>query len=179
MKSNIALIGFMGAGKSDVGKLLAAKLDMQFIETDSLIEKRMGKKIAEIFRDEGEPFFRRLENEVTMEASNEERAVISCGGGVVMDKLNIDSLRKNSLIIYLQVRPDIILKRVGQSMGTRPLLDVIEPADAVNNLLTVRKPLYAQAADIVIDTSDMMCVDAVVSAIIAKINKHESINLKK
>ena len=85
MKSNIALIGFMGVGKTVVGKALAKKLDWKFIELDSLVEQKVGKPIPAIFEQDGEIAFRELEIEVTKEVSEEEKAVIACGGGVVLN----------------------------------------------------------------------------------------------
>ncbi|NQT04591.1 MAG: shikimate kinase, partial [Dehalococcoidia bacterium] len=92
MKSNIALVGFMGTGKTDVGRLLAGKLGKDFIELDELIEQKAGKTIPEIFQQDGEIAFRELEIEATGEAAEKKNAVIACGGGVVLNQINVDRL---------------------------------------------------------------------------------------
>ena len=101
MKSSIALIGFMGTGKTAVGRALAKKLNREFVELDSLIEQRAGKSIPDIFQQDGEIAFRELEIEVTKEVSRAKNLVIGCGGGIVLNKINIDRLRKEARIVYL------------------------------------------------------------------------------
>ncbi len=178
MKSNIALIGFMGAGKSTAGKILARKLKMDYIELDALVEEKAGKSIADVFKCDGEPVFRSIESEAATEASLKERAVISCGGGIVLNPSNIDCLKKNAVIIYLEAEPEVILQRVKRSTEIRPLLQSTNPARSIAELLEARRPLYEQAADITIDTSGLG-LNEVVNKIIAKLPIYESINLKK
>lgn len=179
MKSNIALIGFMGAGKSAAGKALAAKLKMQFIELDSMVETKAGKPITDIFRFDGEPAFRKLESEVAVEASEKKQAVISCGGGIVLAPANIETLKRNAVIVYLQAGPDAILDRVKDSANIRPLLARTDPSRTITELLKARRPLYEKAADIVIDTSGLSIKD-VVDRIIAGLAKtNESVNIEK
>ena len=95
MKSSIALIGFMGTGKTAVGQALAERLGKEFIETDTLIEVKAGRSIPEIFRRHGETAFRELEIEAIKEIAGRDNAVIACGGGVVLNKINIDRLAGN------------------------------------------------------------------------------------
>ena len=102
MKTSIALIGFMGTGKTAVGKALAAKLGREFVELDSLIEQKAGKTIPEIFQQDGEIGFRELEIEVAKEVAVKKKAVIACGGGIVLNKINIDRLRKEGIIEKLK-----------------------------------------------------------------------------
>ncbi len=175
MKTNIALIGFMGTGKTAVGKALAEKLGKKFIELDSLIEQKTGKAIPEIFKQDGEIVFRELEIEVTKEVAEGKNQVIACGGGVVLNKINIDRLRKESLIVYLTASPKIILKRTSNDAEERPLLKVANPALTIQGLLKFRKPFYERAADIKINTSKLG-VDAVVEQIIEKLQEDESFN---
>ena len=175
MKTNIALIGFMGVGKTAVGKALAEKLDKKFIELDSLIEQKAGKPIPEIFKQAGEIAFRELEIEATKEVAKGKNRVIACGGGVVLNKINIDRLRNESIIVYLTASPKVILKRVSGGGAERPLLEASNQALTVRGLLTFRKPFYERAADIKIDTSKLD-VDSVVEQIINKLKQDESLN---
>jgi len=175
MKSNIALIGFMGVGKTVVGKALAGKLDRRFIELDSLIEQKAGKAIREIFGRDGEIAFRELEIEGTKEVSQEENAVIACGGGIVLNQINIDRLRQKSRIVYLTASPAVIFKRISSDGEERPLLKVTNPALAIRELLRFRKPFYERAADIKIDTSKLD-VDAVAEQIKQKLKEDEGLN---
>ena len=108
MKTSIALIGFMGAGKTVVGKALAEKLGRKFIELDSLIEEKAGKSIPEIFRQDDEVVFRELEIEVTKDVADSKNQVIACGGGIVLNKINIDRLKKESVIVCLTASPKVI-----------------------------------------------------------------------
>ena len=175
MKTNIALIGFMGTGKTAVGQALAEKLDKKFIELDPLIERRAGKTIPEIFSQDGEIAFRELEIEVTKEVAERKNVVIACGGGVVLNKINIDRLRKESLIVYLTASPKIILERTSNDAEERPLLKVANPTLTIQELLRFRKPFYERAADIKINTSKLD-IDAVVEQIIMKIKENEGFN---
>ena len=173
MKTGIALIGFMGTGKTVAGKVLAGKLDKEFIELDSLIERKAGKTIPEIFRQEGEVAFRELEIEAVKEVAGRRNMVIACGGGVVLNKINIDRLRKECLIVYLTASPDVILQRTADSIRERPLLNVGDRALAVRELLESRKPFYEQAADIKVDTSERD-IDSIAEQIIRQVKAYGS-----
>jgi len=176
MKTNIALIGFMGTGKTAVGKALAEKLGKKFVELDLLIKQKAGKTIPEIFKQDGEVAFRELEIEVTKEVARGKNQVIACGGGVVLNKINIDRLRKESLIVYLTASPQIILKRTSNDAEERPLLKVVNPTLTIQELLAFRKPFYERAADIKVNTSKLD-IDSVVKQIINKLKEDESFNL--
>ena len=178
MKTNIALIGFMGAGKSAAGRALAAKLDMEFIDLDSLIEKKTGRSIADIFAREGEPAFRRMEADATAQVAGLVKKVIACGGGIVLEQNNIDLLRKSSVIVYLAAEPAILLRRVLNSRQRRPLLEVADPSPAIDDLLKYRRPLYEKAAHIIIDTSQLD-IDSAAGKIGEELVKNESFNLQK
>ena len=175
MSTNIALIGFMGTGKTAVGRLLAKKLDGQFIELDSLIEQKAGKPIPEIFQQDGETAFRDLEIEVTKEVARKKDAVIACGGGIVLNNINIDRLRAGGGIVYLTASPGAILKRVSNEAGQRPLLEVDNPALTIRNMLKFRKPFYERAADITINTSKLD-INAVAEQIIEKLKENKSLD---
>ena len=178
MKSSIALIGFMGTGKTAVGKALSEKLGKQFLELDPLIEQKAGKTIPQIFKEDGEIAFRELEIGVTKEISERKNAVIACGGGIILNKINIDRLKKESLIVYLTASPKIILKRTANDAEERPLLKVANPAQTIRELIRFRRPFYERAADILINTSKLD-INAVVEQIIAGIKAHEGLNQEK
>ncbi len=179
MKTNIALIGFMGVGKTAVGEALAKRLNRKFVELDLLIEQKAGKPIPEIFQQDGEVAFRELEievtKEITKEITREKYLVIACGGGVVLNKINIDRLREESRIVYLTASPRVILKRISGDGGERPLLKGDNPSSTIQGLLKFRKPFYERAADIKIDTSNLN-VDSVVEQIISRLKEDESFN---
>jgi len=150
---NIYLVGFMGTGKTAVGKELAKKKKWQFLDLDDLIELREKRTIAEIFAKSGEPYFRRLEKRVLQEVSKEKKFVVACGGGIVVDKENIKVMRDTGMIICLVAQPEVILKRT-YGYAHRPLLNVSDPKKQIELLLKLRAPYYARA-DKTIDTSKL------------------------
>jgi shikimate kinase len=165
MKTNIALIGFMGTGKTSVARVLAVKLGKQPVELDELIERRAGKLITRIFQEEGEAAFRKLEMAVVAEAAQGKDQLIACGGGVILNQVNIERLKKDSVIVYLTASPEEILRRVSADGAVRPLLQTEDPSKTVKELLERRRSLYEQAADIVIDTAGLS-VEAVAEKVI-------------
>jgi shikimate kinase len=173
MKTSIALIGFMGTGKTAVGKLLAEKTGKAFIELDALIEKKAGKSIPDIFRDEGEIAFREIEIAVTREVAGKKHAVIACGGGIVLNTINIDRLRQGCVIVCLEASPAVILKRTSTDKDGRPLLDVADRARRVKELMAFRRPYYERSADITIDTSRLK-PDTVARRIMEQVGEHEN-----
>ena len=175
MKSSIALIGFMGVGKTAVGQALAEKLSRKFVEMDALIEQKAGKPIPEIFQQDGEIAFRELEIEVAKEVSQGKNQVIACGGGVVLNQINIDRLKKGAALVYLTASPEAILKRVSSGGEERPLLKTSDKATVIREMLSFRKPFYERASDITIDTSKLD-IDAVVEQIITKTKENEGVN---
>ena len=176
MKSSIALTGFMGTGKTAVGKALAEKLGKEFVEMDALIEQKAGKTIPQIFEQDGEIRFRELEIEVTKEISGKKNTVIACGGGVVLNKINIDRLKQGCIVVQLTASPEAILKRTSVDATDRPLLRTDKQAQNIRELLRFRKPFYERAADMAINTSKLD-IDSVAEQIIKKLKKHESFNL--
>jgi shikimate kinase len=141
---NIALVGFMGTGKSTVGQLVAEALRFEFIDTDAKIEERAGKNIAQIFATEGESRFREMESNLVQELSTEERYVISTGGGLVVNPENLSSLRDHCLIICLWASAETIWQRV-RHQTHRPLLQSSNPAEKIRTLLKERTPAYKKA----------------------------------
>lgn len=173
MKTNIVLIGFMGVGKSAVGQALAEKLGNKFVEVDSLIERKAGKSISRIFQDEGEIAFREMEIEAIKEIASKKNQVIACGGGVVLNKINIDRLKKDSIIVWLTASPGEILKRVAAD-EERPLLKGKNNASDIRTLISYRRPFYERAADIKVNTS-RTDINSEVEQILVKI-KDENLN---
>ena len=173
MKTSIALIGFMGTGKTVVGKALAAELSREFVEMDALIAQKAGKSIPEIFSVGGEIAFREIEIEVTKEVAGKRNAVFACGGGVVLNKINVDRLKKECIIVYLTASPQVILKRTSEDTNERPLLKAANRLITVRELIKFRKPFYERVADIKINTS-RLDINSVVVQIISKVKDDES-----
>jgi shikimate kinase len=171
MKTSIALIGFMGAGKSVVGEALAERLGKQFVETDSLIEKKAGKPVPAIFKEQGEIAFREMEIEVIKGIAESDHQVIACGGGVVLNKINIDRLKLKALVVWLTASPSIILKRTGLNGEERPVLKQVNNLDELNQLIKFRKPYYERAADLKVDTF-RLDIPATVEQLIKKIKNN-------
>ncbi len=160
---NIILVGFMGTGKTAVGKELAKKLKMKFIDIDDIIEKREGMEISDIFEQKGEPYFRDVEKKVAREVSKQSNLVIAAGGGVVINEENVKNLKSNGIMICLNASPDKILERT-KRYTHRPLLNVPEPSKRVWELLAKRAQYYARA-DYQIDTTNLT-IDEVVQKIL-------------
>ncbi len=147
---NIALIGFMGTGKSTVGRLIAEQLRFEFLDTDALIEQRSGKKITEIFAQNGETAFRELEAQLVAELAARTRTIISTGGGLPTNPANLASLKTHSLVICLWASPERIYERV-REQSHRPLLHDPDPLGKIRTLLTAREKFYKQA-DVLINS---------------------------
>jgi shikimate kinase len=146
-------VGFMGTGKTAVGKLLAARLKKQRLCLDDMIEWKIGKPIVEIFESDGESFFREVEKEIVKAASRDKDAVIDAGGGVVIDEENVKRLKEHGMIICLQARPEVIYERTKGNLH-RPLLKGPNPIDNIKVLLDKREQYYSRA-DYTIDTSEL------------------------
>lgn len=168
MKTGIALIGFMGTGKTTAGKLLAARTGKEFIELDAVIESQAGMTIPDIFRKEGEIGFREWEIAAVKSLAGGGNAVIACGGGVVLNTINIDRLRQECRIVCLTASPETIIERTGKDGDTRPLLTAKDRAVRVRELLQQRRPLYRLAAEITVNTT-RRGTEAVVTAILNKL----------
>jgi shikimate kinase len=149
---NVVLTGFMGTGKTKVGKELSRLLNMKLIDADTEIEKAEKMTINEIFKQFGETRFRDIESEMVKKLSEYKNSIISTGGGVVLRQENIDALKKKGVIICLMAKPETILKRTCNN-NDRPLLQVENPIEKIRELLNFRKPFY-EKADIIVDTED-------------------------
>jgi shikimate kinase len=141
---NLALIGFMGAGKSAVGRLVAQHLQFTFLDTDEWIENEVGKSIPEIFAQEGEAAFRQYERDAVNALSARRDTVIAAGGGLVADPSNLANLKTHALVICLWASPETIWARV-RTQTHRPLLKTPDPQAKIRELLAQRAPIYRQA----------------------------------
>lgn len=150
-KGNIVLSGFMGSGKTTVGRRLAAALNMKFIDMDRYIEQKTGKTVSQIFAEFGEAYFRTLETETAHELAKERRYVIATGGGTLMRKENVDAFHKGSgLIYYLDVPLRALQERL-KNDKRRPLLQTENRNAVIESLLNERRPRYLAGADVVVD----------------------------
>ncbi|MBF0484222.1 MAG: shikimate kinase [Candidatus Omnitrophica bacterium] len=146
----IILIGFMGAGKSSVAKWLGQTLQRQVLSTDGLIEQKTRLSIRDIFEQQGEVVFRKLENEVLLEIKDQRNIVLDCGGGIVTDQNNLNILKNMGLVFYLSAKPETILVRVKKS-NHRPLLNVGDPLKVIKDKLNERDIFYKQGQEIFTD----------------------------
>ena len=165
MRENITLIGFMGTGKTIIGKLLAEQLRRNFIDVDELIEQQIGKPISMIF-SEGEEKFRRLERKKIKSLREKKNCVISCGGGIILNKENMVILQQISDIILLDASKETILRHImSDGKEKRPLLNKEDPLNEIEKILRIRKPLYDKYASfrIIIDHKS---IDEIVKEII-------------
>lgn len=147
---NVVLTGFMGTGKTEVGREIARLLGYNFVDADDEIVRTEGMPITEIFSKKGEPYFRDLETKIIKELSKRANSVISTGGGAVLREENTLALREKGIIVLLTARAETIYQRT-KGDRTRPLLQVDDPLKKINELLSARMPYYLKA-DIVIDT---------------------------
>jgi len=162
----------MGVGKSAVAALLAQSLHKTLISVDLLIEKAAGKNIAAIFREDGEIAFRQMEIEAIEKITRQQDLVIDCGGGVPLNRINIDRLKQQAVIIWLTATPEVILERTGAKAGLRPLLEGKKRAEDIQKMLEFRKPFYCSAADFQIDTA-VLSAECVAEQIINRLEKYE------
>lgn len=140
-RRNIVLMGFMGTGKTTVGRILADRLGMAFVDMDRLIESRERRAIADIFARDGEPAFRRMERALVQELAAQGGQVIATGGGVVLNPQNVADYGRTGLVVCLMAEPAIILSRVLDETH-RPLLEGGDKAQRIVSLLETRRPLY-------------------------------------
>jgi shikimate kinase len=147
---NLALIGFMGTGKSSVGRLVAQLLHFTYLDTDQVVECRAHKTISDIFQQDGEPAFRQWEQVIVEELTQRRKTVISTGGGLPVCQANLDSLKTHALVVCLWATADTIYERV-RDHDHRPLLDELDPLSKIRQLLSIREPYYRQA-DVLVNT---------------------------
>ena len=165
----IILIGFMGVGKTTIGKIIAKKLKLNFVDMDNYIEKREGKSISKIFEDYGEQHFRKLESESLKDLIKSDNIVISTGGGIVTTKENSDILKKEKIVIFLDANTQTILNNLYKEIDKRPLLrNSNNVENTISNLLNERYEKYNSICDIKIDINEKN-IEEVVSQILVNI----------
>jgi len=158
-RKNLILVGFMGTGKTAVGRAAAERLGFAYVDTDDLIEQEAGKTIARIFAEDGEPHFRDLESEAIRSLVRLERHVVATGGGCVLRDENWEAMRQAGLVVCLTARPEVILERT-RAESHRPLLRTADPMARIRELLDYRAAFYARA-DLSVDTSDLTVAEVV------------------
>ena len=150
-KPHLILVGLPGSGKTTVGQAVAEKTGRTFLDLDLEIERREGQSISQIFGEKGEEYFRRREREVTAELRFVGNMIVSPGGGWMMNPDVVALVRPPGRIVYLKVRPETALTRLGPSRSARPLLSRPDPLAELKRLFELRKRIY-ETADSVIDT---------------------------
>jgi shikimate kinase len=163
---NIILVGFMGTGKTTVGRIVAERRGMSFVDMDDLIEEREAKSIDSIFAEDGEAHFRALERQLVKELAQSQGLVIGAGGGVVLNPDNIGDYEATGLVVCLTAPPDVILERVAKD-SHRPLLEGGEKAQKIIGMLESRKALYG-AIPFQVDTTKLT-PDQVADEIVARL----------
>ncbi len=151
---NLVLVGFMGSGKTSAGKLVARQLGMEFLDTDALIEQRLGRTIAQIFETDGEPFFRDRERDIVRELAARDGLVIATGGGIVLNPDNVRDFSRTGIVICCWIEPRIAFERTRHTKH-RPLLESdSDRQTCIETLLRQREPLY-RAIPLQLDTSNL------------------------
>jgi shikimate kinase len=158
LPENIVLVGFMGSGKSTVGRMLARQLRFRFLDTDKLVEERERMTIAEIFARHGEAHFRERETAVLESLHDVRRHILATGGGIVTVPGNIPRLRSLGLVVLLTADPEETYRRVSRN-SKRPLLQVEDPRKRVLDLMAARQPLYEGVAHFQVDSTRLQHED--------------------
>ena len=151
---NVVLVGFMGSGKSSVGRLVARTLQSRFVDTDRLVVDRAGMEIRDIFANHGEAFFRGEETRALRSLLGGRRLVVATGGGIVTIPENLAALKELGFVVWLTASEEMIWERVSRNTR-RPLLHTENPRETVHNMLEARNPLYESAAQMKVDTTTL------------------------
>jgi shikimate kinase len=160
---NIVLIGYRCSGKTVVGKGLARELHKEFLDTDALIEENAHCSIETMISTEGWDRFRETEKRLVEEVSRQNNLVIATGGGIVMDEENVKNLKQNGWVVWLEGNPEVLRERMAKEQRSgkvRPSLTGADPLEEIEEVLTVRRPFYERAGDLVVDTSHLSIGDA-------------------
>lgn len=167
---SIVLIGMMGAGKSAVGRCLELRTGFGQFDTDEMVRSKFGMPISEIFSTHSEDKFREAETDALRNISSRKCAIIVTGGGIVLREENLKLLKRLGAVVWLQADEGTLFKRASRT-GNRPLLQCKNPRDSFARMLHARLPLYAEVADIRVDTS-ALTDDEVAVAILSKFKSH-------
>ncbi len=159
-KENISLIGFMGSGKTTIGKLLAERTGYLFIDLDRIIELSESKTINEMFACSGEEYFREIESKIIKKVYFNNRCIFACGGGVILRGENMKLIRRNSMVFYLEISPHEALNRL-EDTSDRPLLQIPDKLKNTTTLLESRNPMYKKYSDIIIQNEGSSAESAV------------------
>ena len=172
MEKNIILCGFMGCGKTTVGRALAQKTGYRFVDMDGLIEKRQGKSVSEIFAQEGEAAFRRMETEIARELSAQSRLVVAAGGGALLNPENAALFRESGVIVLLDLPVEVLQERLKDDTN-RPLLQRPGRNAVIRELYEKRIPLYRAAADLSVraDFPPGEAADRILATVLARDTK--------
>lgn len=158
-RNNVILTGFMGTGKSSVGRRVAESLGFAFVDTDQIVVELAGKPIPRIFAEDGEDRFREWETEALRSCANRERQVIATGGGIVTQPRNHPILREAGYVFWLKASPEAVLQRVARNRE-RPLLQTADPLATIRELLDSRIELYRACADEEVNTTELTLEEA-------------------
>ena len=169
---SIVLIGMMGAGKSSVGACLRVRTGLRLLDTDEIVASKFGMSIPEIFAEHGEGKFREAETEALHRLRTQEQTIVITGGGIVLRKENVEILRSQAAIVWLDADEETLFARASWK-GNRPLLQTKNPRKTFSQILGARKPLYANIADIRVDTS-VLTDEEVAVAILVKLRRMNS-----
>ena len=164
LKKTVALVGMMGAGKTAVGKALAARLQVPFLDSDAEIESAANMTVAEIFARDGEPFFREKESQVIQRLLENERCILSTGGGAFMAPRNQDMISRQGVSVWLNADLDLLWNRV-RHKDTRPLLRTENPYETRRGIYQARTPVYANA-DLAISVQPKFSIEETASLVI-------------
>ena len=172
LSQSIILIGMMGAGKSSVGRCLHRRTGLALHDTDEIVTSKFGMSIPEIFAEHGEKKFREAETEALRRVQTEQQTIIITGGGIVLRKENVEILRSQAAIVWLDGDEETLFARATRKRN-RPLLHTKNPRKAFSQILGARRTLYANIADIRVDTS-VLTDEEVAVAILTKLRRNES-----
>jgi shikimate kinase len=150
---NLYLVGFMGTGKTTIGRLVARRIGFKCVDSDHEIERKAGRPVGEIFAKEGEAAFRALERRFVEEGHAPERLVVACGGGLVVQPGAVELLSRKGVIVCLHASIETILERTGRHGKTRPLLDVEDPNKRARELYAERESIYRKAGTVILTDS--------------------------
>ena len=173
LEKTVVLVGMMGAGKTAVGKAIAQILNVPFLDSDAEIELAADRTIAEIFERDGEPFFRTKESQVIERLLNDERCILSTGGGAYMRADNREMILEKGVAVWLKVDLNILWQRV-RHRNTRPLLQTANPYETLRDLAQTREPMYAKA-EIVVEAEPGLSVEQMAQKVVDALVAHGGI----